>query len=145
MRKPWVALVLAAAALTVSGAHAASHGTTPAVQNASAKPPTTFPEGAGKDTAVRLCSDCHPIADVTRVRRSRAGWAKILEKMLGEGASIPDADYETLVVYFSTALGKKVKINEATADVIGETFDFELDAAAAIVKHRAAHGPFKTW
>ena len=94
---------------------------------------------------MRLCTDCHPVADVTRHRLSRAAWAAMLEKMIGEGAAIPDADYETLVSYLSVALGKKIKINDASAAVIAETFDFEPDVAAAIVKHRTEHGPFKTW
>ena len=145
MRHPWILLAVAACALTVTAAHAASTGGAGPRQDAKPAPLTTFPDGAGKEVALRLCIDCHPVADVTRHRESRAGWGVILEKMIGEGASINDADYETLVSYLSVTLGKKIKINEASAKVIGETFDFEPDAAAAIVKHRTEHGPFKTW
>jgi competence protein ComEA len=104
-----------------------------------------FPDGPGRDVAVRLCSDCHAIVDVTKHRESRARWGQIVEKMIGEGAQINDADFETLVIYFSVALGKKVKINEAAARVISETFDLEEELAEAIVKHRSQKGPFKTW
>ena len=105
----------------------------------------TFPEGPGRDVAVRLCSDCHAIVDVTRHRESRARWGQIIERMIGEGAQINDADFDKLVTYFSVALGKKVKINEATAIVVAETFDIDEDLAAAIVAYRRQTGPFKTW
>ena len=105
----------------------------------------TFPEGPGRDAAVRLCSDCHAIVDVTRHRESRARWGQIIERMIGEGAQINDADFDKLVTYFSVALGKKVKINEATATVVAETFDIEEELAAAIVAYRRQTGPFKTW
>ena len=105
----------------------------------------TFPEGAGRDVAVRLCTDCHPIANVTSHRESRAAWGHFLDLMRGEGADITDADWETLVSYFSVTLGRKVKINEATAPLIAETFDISEELAAAVVKYRSQKGPFKTW
>ncbi|HEX5216949.1 MAG TPA: helix-hairpin-helix domain-containing protein [Vicinamibacterales bacterium] len=137
--------ILLAAACALAVAHATSIMVAEARQDARPAPLTTFPDGTGKAVAVRLCLDCHPVVDVTRHRESRAGWAAILEKMIGEGASINDADYEALVSYLSVALGKKIKINEVSAEAIAETFDVELDTAAAIVKHRTEHGPFKTW
>jgi len=108
-------------------------------------PMTAFPEGAGRDVAVRLCTDCHPVANVTRHRESRTGWGHILDLMRGEGAPVTDTDWETLVSYFSVTLGKKVKINEATAAIIAETFDIDEELAAAVVKYRSQKGPFKTW
>lgn len=145
MRQPSILLAAAAGALLVTVAHAASTRSALPVQNAKPAPITTFPDGAGQDAAVRLCSDCHPVADVTRHRESRAGWGAILERMIGAGASINDTDFETLVSYLSVTLGRKIKINEATATVVGEAFDFEPEASAAIIKHRTEHGPFKTW
>jgi hypothetical protein len=69
----------------------------------------------------------------------------IVEEMIGEGAKINDKDFETLASYLSVAFGKKVKINEATAEVIAETFDFSAEDADRILKHRTQHGPFKSW
>ena len=65
--------------------------------------------------------------------------------MIGEGANVNDADFETLVVYFSVVLGKKVKINDATSVVVAETFDIDEKLAAAIVAYRQQKGPFKSW
>jgi competence protein ComEA len=144
MNRPWVLVVAGGCCLAAALVGVTTSAQTPP-QEPRPAPMTTFPEGAGRDVAVRVCSECHPIANVTRHRESRAGWGKILEKMLGEGATITDADWDTLVAYLSVTLGKKVKINEATAAVIAETFDIEEGLAAAVVKYRTQKGPFKTW
>ena len=65
--------------------------------------------------------------------------------MVSEGASIRAEEFEVVVSYLSVALGKKIKINEASADVISETFDISEELAAAIVKQRTAKGGFKDW
>jgi competence ComEA-like helix-hairpin-helix protein len=141
MNRPFAIVVAGACCLAVALVGATTNAQTPPPP----APMTTFPEGAGKDVAVRICSECHPITNVTKHRESRAGWGTILEKMIGEGAHIPDDDWETLVAYLSVTLGKKVKINEATAAVIADTFDIDDDLAAAVVKYRTQKGPFKTW
>jgi competence ComEA-like helix-hairpin-helix protein len=137
-------VVAAGCCLVVALVGATTNAQTP-LQDPRPAPMTTFPEGTGKDVAVRICSECHPIMNVTKHRESRTGWGKILEKMLGEGANIPDADWDTLVSYLSVTLGKKIKINEATAAIIADTLDIEEDLAAAVVKYRSQKGPFKTW
>ena len=124
---------------------AASAGIPALQQEPQPAPLKAFPDGPGRDVAVRLCSDCHPIVSVTRHRESRTQWGQIIEKMIGEGAQINDADFETLVVYFSVVLGKKVRINDATATVVAETFDIDEKLAAAVVAYRRHKGPFKSW
>lgn len=109
------------------------------------KTAAAFPELPGRDVAVRICLDCHPGSDITKRRESRFKWAVIVEEMIGEGAKINDTDFETLTTYLSVAFGKKVKINEATAQVIAETFDIAPEHAERILKHRTQHGPFKSW
>ena len=104
-----------------------------------------FPEGPGREVAMRICQDCHPAGDIVKHRESRFRWSVIVEQMIGEGASIRDEEFEVIVTYLSVALGKKVRINEASATVIAETFDISEDLAAAIVKHRTERGPFKDW
>jgi len=144
MTRP-LALVLAGGCcltLALAGSATSAHALPQEPQPA---PMTTFPEGAGRDVAVRICTECHPVTRVTRHRDSRVGWTKILDQMLDEGAQISDADWATLVSYLSVTLGKKVKINEATAAVIAETFEIDEDLAAAVVKYRSQKGPFKTW
>jgi hypothetical protein len=109
------------------------------------KSAAAFPDLPGRDVAVRICLDCHPTSDITKRRESRFKWSVIVEEMIGEGAKINDKDFETLASYLSVAFGKKVKINEATAQVIAETFDIAAEDAERILKQRAQHGPFKSW
>ena len=108
-------------------------------------PPADFPPGPNRDVVVKACKECHPIREVTRRRESRVKWSGIVEQMIKEGADIRDEDFDKIVVYLSVVLGKKIRINDATAEAISEALDIEEEAAAAIVKHRADKGPFKEW
>jgi competence protein ComEA len=143
MKRPLALVLAGSCCFAVALLGATTRAQTP--QDPPPAPAATFPEGAGRDVAVRICTECHPVTRVTKHRDSRTGWGKILDEMLGEGATITDADWETLVSYLSVTLGKKVKINEATAAIIADTFDIEEDLAAAVVKYRSQKGPFKTW
>jgi len=144
MQRPVGTVLAGACCLVMAVVSATTRAQTPP-QCPKPAPMTTFPEGPGKDVAVRICTECHPVTNVTKHRESRTAWGKILDKMLDEGAHIPDADWDTLVSYLSVTLGKKVKINVATAAIIAETFDIEEELAEAVVKYRAQKGPFKTW
>ena len=115
--------------------------TTPPV----AQPPQDVPDGPHRDVVVRACIGCHPITEVTRRHESRAKWASIVDDMVNEGAQMTDAEAEQIAIYLSVTFGKKVKINEASASVVAETFDIDDAIAAAIVKYRTDHGPFKVW
>ena len=107
--------------------------------------PAEFPQGPNRDVVVKACKECHPIAQVTKHRESRARWSQIAEKMLGEGAQMTDDEFEKVVVYLSVVLGKRIKINEASVETIADAFDIEIELAAAIVKYRGEKGPFKEW
>lgn len=141
-RQPCALLIAATVVIwsTVIGQTGASHrqSSTPAV-------PQDFPEGTGREVVVRLCRECHPATDITRRRESRARWSKVVEEMIGQGARINDEDFEVLVSYLSVVLGRKVRINEASATVIAETFEISDEQAAAVVQYRTDRGPFKDW
>lgn len=94
---------------------------------------------------VKLCTDCHPVGQIIRRRESRAKWNALIAQMISEGADINDENYDKVLTYLSVVLGKKVRINQADAVVIAETFDIDKDLAAAIVKYRSEKGPFKSW
>ena len=107
--------------------------------------PSEFPQGPYRDIVVKACKDCHPVSQITRRRESRTKWSAIVDQMTQEGAEIRDDDFEKIVVYLSAVLGKKIKINDATAEAIADALDIEEETAAAIVKYRADKGPFKEW
>lgn len=107
--------------------------------------PADFPPGPNRDVVIKACKDCHPVTQITKRRESRARWSQLTEKMLGEGAQMTDDEFEKVVVYLSVVLGKKIRINIATADDISEGLDIDEQVAAAIVKYRGDKGPFKEW
>ena len=136
-RFPAMALVLLLAALVGRARSAA--------QSTGQPPPADFPAGPNREVVIKVCKDCHPVTQITKRREWRARWSQITEKMLGEGAQMSDAEFEKVVVYLSVVLGKKIKINSATADDISEGLDIDERAAAVIVKYREDKGPFKEW
>jgi competence protein ComEA len=117
----------------------------PPSQSTGTPAPVDFPPGPNRDIVIKACTDCHPVSQITRRRESRVRWAQIVDRMAGEGAQMTDAESEKVVVYLSVVLGRRVRINEASAATIGETFDIDDQLAAAIVKYRTDKGPFKTW
>lgn len=105
-----------------------------------------FPPGPGREIVSKACRECHMAADITRRRETRRRWSLILDQMAGQGAQIEtDADWEKALVYLSTTLGRKIRINTAPMSLVAEVFDFTEEQAAAIVKARTAKGGFKTW
>lgn len=135
-----LAFTLACLLATVAGR--ASEGSS---QSGTPPPPPEFPQGPNRDVVVKACRECHPITQITKRRESRARWSQIAEEMLGEGAQMTDDEFEKVVVYLSVILGKKIRINEAPAEAIADTFDIEMELAEAIVKYRGGKGPFKEW
>ena len=118
---------------------------TPTAAQTQTPPPADFPAGPNRDVVVKVCKDCHPVTQVTKRRETRAKWSEITGKMLGEGAQISNDEFEKVVVYLSVALGKPIKINQASADDLSYAFDIDEESAAAIVKYRGEKGPFKEW
>ena len=59
---------------------------------------------SGRAAMLRYCSSCHDPAMVTSARRSTAEWDAVLTRMIGQGASIPDADLERIRAYLRAQL-----------------------------------------
>lgn len=114
-------------------------------QATAAPAPAEFPPGPNRNVVIKVCTDCHPVTQITKRRESRARWSVLTERMLGEGAQMSDDEFEQVVVYLSVVLGRKIRINDATAEAISEGLDIEEELAAAIVKYRGSKGPFKEW
>lgn len=105
-----------------------------------------FPPGPGREIVAKACRECHMAQDIVRRRETRRRWSLILDQMAGQGAQInTDEDWEKALVYLSTTLGRRIRINTAPASLVAEVFDITEAQAAAIVKARTAKGGFKTW
>jgi competence protein ComEA len=106
-----------------------------------------LPDGAGKDTFVRICSGCHGPEAVTGQRMTKDDWAGVVDDMRVRGASGTDEEFDQIVTYLATAFGKapkKTNVNTATAKDLSTLFGISDSAAQAIVDYRAKNGTFKT-
>src|ERR1051326_2214300 len=72
-----------------------------------------LPDGKGKDTVVRLCSDCHAARVVSTARKTPDEWLQTVETMADKGINASDDEFGAVVEYLSAHLGPD---NPATGD-----------------------------
>jgi competence protein ComEA len=101
-----------------------------------------LPPGPGKETLVRVCSDCHGVDLVEGQRRTRGQWKELVDDMVARGANSSDEDVKTIINYLATALGR-VNMNKAEASDIQAVLELQESEAAAIVTYRTSVGEFK--
>lgn len=105
-----------------------------------------LPDGPGKDVTVRSCGTCHEARRAASARLTRAGWAAVIDGMIGRGARMADDEVPVVLEYLATHfLGEASQpLNINTAPQI----DFESAGgllrreAAAVVRYRERHGRF---
>src|SRR5215216_1461426 len=61
-----------------------------------------LPPGPGKDTLVRVCSDCHGVDLVEGQRRTRGQWKELVDDMVARGANSSDEDVKAIINYRTT-------------------------------------------
>ena len=62
-----------------------------------------LPDAPGKQQVIESCTQCHGV-DVIAQRRSPDEWLQVVSLMVGNGASLTDDQYKTVVSYLSTNL-----------------------------------------
>lgn len=69
-----------------------------------------FPPGPMQEKVKTACTSCHAANQVTKQHKSKAEWSKVLDKMIGYGAEVSDADRPAILKYLATnfGLGKSV-------------------------------------
>ena len=131
-----LALLFAAAAL-------------PGISSAQAQAPaqTTFPEGPGKETFLRICSNCHGPENVIGRGETADDWTETLNKMIMNGAKGSDDEFGEILDYLTKNFGPapdKVNVNKATAFELRNWLNFSDKQADAVVQYRKQNGDFKT-
>ncbi len=104
-----------------------------------------LPEAKEKETFVRMCSNCHAIERVVKVKFSKKFWASTVDDMVSRGAEGTEEEVEAVINYLSRYFGKPVNINTATAKAIQEGLSFKPSEAEALIKHRTGNGLIKTF
>ena len=59
----------------------------------------TFPEGAGRDTLVRVSSQCHSIGKMVTAELAADDWQFIVYEMISRGAPVHQEDIADLTKY----------------------------------------------
>jgi competence ComEA-like helix-hairpin-helix protein len=104
-----------------------------------------LPEDKEKETFVKMCSNCHAIERVVKVRFSKKFWASTVDDMVSRGAEGTEEEVESVINYLTRHFGKPVNINTATAKQIEAGLSFKPAEAEALIKHRTDNGPIKTF
>ena len=85
-------------------------------------PAQDLPAGQGRETLKRVCTACHDIESIPRLRYSKADWMSLVYSMKDMGADATGPELEQIVDYLAKNFGKggaatakKVNVNSATA------------------------------
>jgi competence protein ComEA len=108
-----------------------------------------LPDGAGKETTVKVCGTCHAAEIVMSRRESREGWSGVVEDMIQRGLKGTDEEFGEAVDYLVANFPKGAplpKVNVNKADVAGLVAGLGIQGgqAAAIVKYRQEKGSYKS-
>jgi len=108
---------------------------------------TQFPDGPGKDTFVRICSNCHGPENVIGHGQNADAWTETLNKMIQNGAQGSDDEFGAILDYLTTNFPpppKQINVNQATAWNLRNWLNFSEKQAIAVVDYRKQNGDFKT-
>ena len=72
-----------------------------------AAPANDLPAGDGRDTTVKLCSQCHAVTTFSHLRYTKDKWDSVLDDMIAKGLNASDDDMSTVEKYLTTYLVKK--------------------------------------
>jgi cytochrome c5 len=95
--------------LVLAGGAAALHPGTPA-QATAVQPADEFqglPEGVGRETTARVCTQCHAIGMVTSQKHNRDGWNEVIVRMIeDQGLSASEEELTEISAYLAEHFGR---------------------------------------
>ena len=108
-----------------------------------------LPAGQGRETLKKVCTQCHDIESVPRLRYSRADWTSLVYSMKDMGADATTAELDEIVDYLTANFGKdqgvkKTNVNTAVSADLVAGLGITAKDADSIVQYRAKNGNFKT-
>lgn len=103
-----------------------------------------LPEDKDKETFVKMCSNCHAIDRVVKVKFSKKFWAATVDDMVSRGAEGTEEEVEAVLGYLVRHFSKPINVNTATAKDLQDSLSLKPADAEAFVKYRTDNGPFKT-
>ena len=107
-----------------------------------------FPDGAGKDVLMKVCTACHGLDSIPHLHYSKNDWQALVSQMQDNGAYATAEEFDLIVAYltknFGPAPAARTNVNTATASEIEKGLGLATNEAAAIVEYRTKNGNFKT-
>jgi cytochrome c5 len=79
-----------------------------AQQNANPLPP-----GEGRDLVAAVCSQCHYLGTIAKIRDGAGGWRLFVNNMVLRGAQLTGPEVDTVVNYFALNLGPGINLPPA--------------------------------
>ena len=106
-----------------------------------------LPEGPGKEAVVRVCLECHGVANFRKVRKDAGEWSESVDDMVDRGAKATPPEVNAIVAYLVKNFGKdaKVQMNTAPLEEIKVVLGFTVPEAQAVVDYRERSGAYKSW
>ena len=102
----------------------------------------------GKDVTVKACGTCHEPRRAASVRLTREGWAAVIESMRARGARVSDEEFPVVLDYLATNFAgeapQPLNLNRATQIDLEAAGGLLRREAAAVIRYRDEHGPFKS-
>jgi competence ComEA-like helix-hairpin-helix protein len=108
-----------------------------------------LPAGTGRETLKKVCTQCHDIESVPRLRYSRADWTSLVYSMKDMGADATGAEMDEIIDYLTLNFGKgddaakKVNVNTAAAKDLETGLGITAKESDLIVQYRTKNGNFK--
>jgi len=113
-----------------------------------AAPGEGLPDAPGKDVTVKACGTCHEPRRAASVRLTREGWAAVIESMRARGARVSDEEFPVVLGYLATNFAgeapQPLNLNRATQIDLEAAGGLLRREAAAVIRYRDEHGPFKS-
>jgi competence protein ComEA len=107
-----------------------------------------LPEAVGRDTTVRICSQCHEPQKAASIKLTRSGWSEEIDKMKALGASGTDQEFQEVLEYlaaqFKGELDRPLDMNTAEAVDLESVLGLLRRESAAVIQLRTVRGPFKS-
>ena len=89
----------------------------------------------------KACVSCHPLADITKARKTWVEWHDIVVRMATLGIEA-DEDQLTAVKLYMTRYYGTVNVNKAGPAELSAVLGLSAKEAAAVAAYREAHGDF---
>jgi competence protein ComEA len=106
-----------------------------------------MPDGTGKDTVMKVCSECHTMDTIRKRRLNRDEWSAKIQDMVQRGAQGSDEEFSAVLDYLTHNFGpdSKIWVNTAPFVELKAILVLTNEEAQAIVDYRAQNGNFSQW